>query len=210
MWSDEHGMYLNVLFTGQQSARVSPFNFHPMLTGVASPAQAARMADEWLLNSTRFCLTKPSSSSSPASSGDVVPGDVRATGDQHPNTLPPMLPGQTDSLAPCKFGLPSISRDDAAYPGDYWRGRVWGPMNALVYFGLAHPKYARVPQVTAARTALAHASETLLLQEWRAHGHVHENYDAGTGVGDNVHNSNPFYTWGGLLGYISLKEQGHI
>eukprot|EP00041_Stephanoeca_diplocostata_P032008 m.1012678 g.1012678 ORF g.1012678 m.1012678 type:complete len:85 (+) comp24067_c0_seq15:4233-4487(+) len=28
----------------------------------------------------------------------------------------------------------------------------------------------------------------------------------GVGIGCNVHNSNPFYTWGALLGYMSLKE----
>jgi len=30
--------------------------------------------------------------------------------------------------------IPSIAIDDPAFPDqDYWRGRIWGPMNYLVY-----------------------------------------------------------------------------
>ena len=54
------------------------------------------------------------------------------------------------------------------------------------------------------------ASRSLLLREWRAHGHVHENYNAQGGFSGNVRNSNPFYTWGGLLGYIALEEDGLV
>ena len=54
----------------------------------------------------------------------------------------------------CKCGLPSITADDPAFGGSYWRGRIWGPMNALVWFGLKHPRYANVTAVTAARRAL--------------------------------------------------------
>ena len=33
--------------------------------------------------------------------------------------------------------IPSIARDDPAFKDqDYWRGRIWGPMNYLVYLGL--------------------------------------------------------------------------
>lgn len=33
--------------------------------------------------------------------------------------------------------LPSIARNDPMYPEqDYWRGRIWAPMNFLVYLGL--------------------------------------------------------------------------
>jgi putative isomerase len=44
-------------------------------------------------------------------------------------------------LNPAEFGgdfvLPSIARNDAAFKDqDYWRGRIWGPMNYLVYLGL--------------------------------------------------------------------------
>ena len=44
--------------------------------------------------------------------------------------------------------IPSIARNDPAfYDQNYWRGRIWGPMNFLVYLGLRncdHPT-ARQP-----------------------------------------------------------------
>lgn len=76
------------------------------------------------------------------------------------------------------------------------------------YFGLNHAKYEKVPEILQAKASLAKVSGNLLLQEWREHGHVHENYDPATGEGDNKANSNPFYTWGALLSYINLYEKG--
>ena len=33
--------------------------------------------------------------------------------------------------------IPAIARDDPAFQDqNYWRGRIWGPMNYLVYLGL--------------------------------------------------------------------------
>lgn len=99
--------------------------------------------------------------------------------------------------------LPSIARSDPAYPDqDYWRGRIWAPMNFLVYLGIR--KY-NLPQ---ARNALVQKSKALLLKEWRQHGHVHENYCADTGEGCNKENSDPFYHWGGLLGLIAVLDIG--
>ena len=37
---------------------------------------------------------------------------------------------------------------------------------------------------------------------------VHENYNAATGEGNDVPNSNPFYHWGALTGLIGLMEEG--
>ncbi len=97
--------------------------------------------------------------------------------------------------------LPSISRDDPAYPDqNYWRGRIWAPMNFLVYLGLC--KY----DLPEARKALVEKSEALLLKEWREHGHVHENYCGDTGSGCGKENSDAFYHWGGLLGLICVLE----
>lgn len=97
--------------------------------------------------------------------------------------------------------LPSIARNDPAYPDqNYWRGPIWAPMNFLVYLGLCNYD---LPQ---ARRALVEKSEALLLKEWREHGHVHENYDADTGLGCGKINSDAFYHWGGLLGLMSVLE----
>jgi len=102
--------------------------------------------------------------------------------------------------------IPSIARKDPAFKDqDYWRGRIWGPMNYLVYLGLK--KYSE-PQVVTAREELAAKSLELFLKEWRENGHVHENYNAITGTGDDVTSSDRFYHWGALLGLMELEEQG--
>jgi len=99
--------------------------------------------------------------------------------------------------------IPSISRDDAAYKDqDYWRGRIWGPMNYLVYLGLKNYDVAKV------RAEFAEKSHALFLKEWREHGHVHENYNATLGTGDDVPSSDRFYHWGALLGYVEYLEEG--
>ncbi len=100
--------------------------------------------------------------------------------------------------------IPSISRDDPGF-GDnsYWRGRIWAPMNFLVYLGL------RNYDLDKARKELAEKSLNLLLKEWLENQRVYENYNAETGVGGDVRNSDSFYSWGGLLGMIALMEAGY-
>lgn len=103
--------------------------------------------------------------------------------------------------------LPSISRNDPAFMDqDYWRGRIWGPMNYLVYLGLL--KYD-LPEAVEARRQLASKSMDLFLHEWREKGHVHENYSAISGDSDTVQSSDRFYTWGALLGLIGYQEATH-
>lgn len=98
--------------------------------------------------------------------------------------------------------IPSIARNDPAFKDqDYWRGRIWGPMNYLVYLGLRNYDDAKV------RREFAQKSYELFLKEWKENGHVHENYNAITGSGDDVKNSDRFYHWGALLGYLEYMEQ---
>jgi glycogen debranching enzyme len=101
--------------------------------------------------------------------------------------------------------IPAISRDDATFKDqNYWHGRIWGPMNYLVYLGLDNYHGAEIAQ---ARRELAQRSFTLFSKEWAEKGHVHENYNAITGDGDDVTNSDKFYHWGALLGYMEYLEQ---
>ena len=104
---------------------------------------------------------------------------------------------------PCEFWgewiMPSIARNDPAYKDQtYWRGRIWAPMNYLVYEAMKNAGLYEECRV------LAEKSEKLILKEWRSHGHVHENYCPNTGEGCNVLNSDKFYHWGGLLAYIAI------
>lgn len=98
--------------------------------------------------------------------------------------------------------IPSIARNDPAF-GDqnYWRGRIWGPMNYLVYLGLLN--YDDRP----VRSEFAGKSYELFLKEWHDKGHVHENYNAILGTGDDVTSSDRFYHWGALLGYIEYLQK---
>jgi putative isomerase len=100
--------------------------------------------------------------------------------------------------------LPAIARNDPAYADQrYWRGRIWAPMNWLVYLGLRN-----YPRLEKARKALVAKSTDLLLKEWREKRHIHENYNGDTGEGCDVDSSDSFYHWGGLLGLIALWEAG--
>jgi putative isomerase len=98
--------------------------------------------------------------------------------------------------------IPSIARDDPAFKDqDYWRGRIWGPMNYLVYLGLRNYDQPEVSR------QFAEKSYGLFLQEWKKNGHVHENYNGMTGTGDDVRSSDRFYHWGALLGYIQYLNE---
>lgn len=98
--------------------------------------------------------------------------------------------------------IPSIERDDPAFHDqNYWRGRIWGPMNYLVYLGLCNYDDAK------ARQQFASKSYELFLKEWNSNRHVHENYNATSGTGDDVRNSDRFYHWGALLGYVEYLEE---
>ncbi len=100
--------------------------------------------------------------------------------------------------------MPSIARNVPGYQDqNYWRGRIWGPMNFLVYLGMRN--YALGP----ARTDLAERSHKLLMKSWQSDRSIYENYNSITGAGNDVNSSDAYYHWGALLGVIGLMEQGH-
>jgi putative isomerase len=106
---------------------------------------------------------------------------------------------------PRKFGgtwmLPSVTRDDPAFRDNvYWRGRVWPPLNFLVYHGLRRAGFAD----EAAR--LADNGYRLFMGEWREHRRCPENYNAITGVAGDQPDTDTFYAWGALLPYIAVSE----
>ena len=107
----------------------------------------------------------------------------------------------------CTFGLPSITRANPAFQEqDYWRGRVWGPMNYLVALGLR--EYAATSTVAArALAALAQQSRATFLVEWLENHHVMENYSCNDGSGcKTTANANPFYHWGALTALVAIEE----
>ncbi|RJP63942.1 MAG: hypothetical protein C4532_20135 [Candidatus Abyssobacteria bacterium SURF_17] len=108
-----------------------------------------------------------------------------------------------------EFVIPTISKDDPAFMDQlYWRGRIWPPVNYLIYLGL---KAYRLDEVA---FELACRSVRLFMKEWNLRGHCHENYNAITGEGDDVpvaaspgsNGSDRFYTWGALLALMGVEE----
>ena len=101
-----------------------------------------------------------------------------------------------------EYVLPSVARDDPAFKDQkYWRGRIWGPLNYLVYLGLRNYGDRTLCD------QFAQKSVNLFNQEWTKNRHVHENYNAITGMADDVDSSDRFYHWGALLALIQYDEQ---
>jgi len=97
--------------------------------------------------------------------------------------------------------MPSIARNDSAFKdNNYWRGRIWAPMNFLVYCGM------RNYNLPDARKDLVEKSSKIILKSWNREHHVYENNNSVTGVGDDVRNSDKFYHWGALHAFIKLLE----
>ncbi|MEI7752720.1 MAG: trehalase family glycosidase, partial [Candidatus Omnitrophota bacterium] len=96
--------------------------------------------------------------------------------------------------------MPSAARNDPAYSNTYWRGRVWGPLNFLVYLGMRNYDLAK------ARNDMTLKSNKLLLKMWQEKRLVHENYNPFTGEGT----SDDFYHWGALLGFMKFIENGTV
>jgi putative isomerase len=102
--------------------------------------------------------------------------------------------------------IPSVPRNDTAFKEqNYWQGRVWAPLNFLVYLGL------RKHNLVAAQIDLVTKSKALLLKNWTENHYVCENYNAITGIGaEKGTASDPFYHWGALLGFMNLIEEGVV
>ncbi|MBZ5856930.1 MGH1-like glycoside hydrolase domain-containing protein [Flavihumibacter profundi] len=104
-----------------------------------------------------------------------------------------------------EYVIPSCTRNDPAFKdNDYWRGRIWGPMNFLVYMGMRN---YNVPE---ARQDLVKKSKALLMKNWNKDGGVYENYNSTSGEGGDVTSADGFYHWGALLTFIELIEKGYM
>jgi len=107
---------------------------------------------------------------------------------------------------PRKFGgtwlLPSVTRDDPAFPDNvYWRGRIWPPLNFLVWHGLRRAGY------DAAASELADNGYRLFMGEWRHLRHSPENYGAVSGAAMDQPDTDPFYGWGALLPWLAVADR---
>jgi putative isomerase len=102
-----------------------------------------------------------------------------------------------------EYVIPSIARNDSGFKdNDYWRGRIWGPMNFLVYMGMENY------DLKEARADLIKKSKALLMKNWKAEGGVYENYNSVEGTGGDVKSADAFYHWGALLTFMEFLENG--
>jgi putative isomerase len=118
-------------------------------------------------------------------------------------------PEQAHALLPLlkdvsKFGgtwrLPSCTRDDPAFPDNvYWRGRVWPPLNFLVWHGLKRYGF------DAEASDLADDSYRLFQGEW-ARRNCPENFSAVTGEALDQPDTDFFYGWGALMPTMAVGE----
>jgi putative isomerase len=100
-----------------------------------------------------------------------------------------------------KFVLPSVSRNDPAYyDNTYWRGRVWPPLNYLVWQGLR-----RCGRFDLA-SRLAEAGLDLFYRAWKALRLSPENYNADTGEALDQPDTEGFYGWGALMPLMGAAE----
>jgi neutral trehalase len=118
-------------------------------------------------------------------------------------------------LNPEEYGgllmLPSCARNTAAFKEqNYWRGRIWGPLNFLCYLGL------RNYEVKEAKDSLVATSLRLFNNNYETTfgAGIYENYNAVTGKGrmkdERLTASDNYYHWGALLPFISVLDKGYM
>ena len=106
--------------------------------------------------------------------------------------------------------IPSTPKNNPYYQEhDYWKGRIWGPLNFLVYLGVRQYNFPEY------KNELVSKSAKLLKDNYdRTNGYVYENYNAKMGVGraegEIINQSDNFYSWGALLGFISVIDAGYM
>ena len=104
--------------------------------------------------------------------------------------------------------VPTVPKSNPVFEENrYWDGRVWPPVNFLIYLGLLNYDH---PEAESAKDYLVQNSKELLLKEWKRGHYVRENYDVKTGDGLQSNHSAAFYHWGGLLGLMNLIEAGFV
>ena len=100
-----------------------------------------------------------------------------------------------------RFVLSSVSRDDPACRDNvYWRGRIWPPLNFLVYQGLRRYGF------DAEASAVARRSYEMFAGPWREARFCAENYGARDGAVTDQPDTDTFYGWGALMPALAVAE----
>ena len=108
-------------------------------------------------------------------------------------------------LDPSAFGgdlvVPTTPRTDpVAHDNAYWRGRIWPPLNFMIWDGLRRYGY------WSEATELAHKSWQIFNRGWAARRHAHENFQMFPATGCDAQDSDEFYSWGAMMPLISVLD----
>ncbi len=99
------------------------------------------------------------------------------------------------------FVIPGTTRDDpAAKDNSYWRGRIWPPLNFMVWHGLR--RAGRHGEAS----DLARRSFELFSNVWTERRLCPENYNAETGEPLDQPDTDGFYGWGALIPAMAVGE----
>lgn len=90
--------------------------------------------------------------------------------------------------------------DPASLDNEYWRGRVWPPLNYVVYRGLRRYGF------DADAAWVAQAGDAMFRRSWEDGRRSYENFNQRTGDGGDSPDAEPFYTWGTLLPMLAEAD----
>jgi putative isomerase len=90
--------------------------------------------------------------------------------------------------------------DPASLDNEYWRGRVWPPLNYVVYRGLRRYGFDDDAAWVAA------AGDAMFRRSWDDGRRSYENFNQRTGEGGDSPDAEPFYTWGTLLPMLAEAD----
>jgi putative isomerase len=97
--------------------------------------------------------------------------------------------------------LPSTPfNDPIAAENDYWRGRIWPPLNFFTWEGLRRYGYDDLA------SDLAQRSWRMFVPEWEGKRHCHENYHITDPAQHESPDSDVFYSWGALIPLMAALE----
>jgi putative isomerase len=119
-------------------------------------------------------------------------------------------PEQADRLVtewlrdPARFGgafpvAGTPHEDPASLDNEYWRGRVWPPLNYIVYHGLRRYGFDEDA------AWVAEAGDAMFRRSWEDR-RSYENFNQHTGEGGDSPDAEPFYTWGTLLPMLAEED----
>jgi glycogen debranching enzyme len=105
LWDEQGKIFTNKFANGSFYRRVSPTSFYVMLANASTDTQASLMMQHWMMNQSRFCVTK---------NGDMA--------GNNPD-------GCYWGMPSISADDPAFSKNPQNLGEDgYWRGKVWGPM----------------------------------------------------------------------------------